>query len=226
VADPRDLARLRLATDALGALTDACVFVGGSITSLLLTDPASPATRMTEDVDVILDIVSRVHLYEVEQKLRARGFGQRPDNPICRWFKDSTVLDVMPLDAEILGFSNRWYPAAFHDPMPYNLGSRVINIVGPIWFLATKLAAFEGRGDGNYQSSRDIEDIIAVIDGRSGILSEHDDSSAPVRTYLQAAFRTFLSSEAFVVSIDGHLGGESERVAIVIERLRYLAGEH
>ncbi|MCK4690308.1 MAG: hypothetical protein KAT20_00755 [Desulfuromonadales bacterium] len=33
-------------------------------------------------------------------------------------------------------------------------------------FIATKLEAFFGRGNGNYWGSHDLEDIMTVIDGR------------------------------------------------------------
>jgi hypothetical protein len=35
------------------------VFVGGAIVELLLTDPASPMPRPTDDVDVTIDVVGR-----------------------------------------------------------------------------------------------------------------------------------------------------------------------
>jgi hypothetical protein len=36
---------------------------------------------------------------------------------ICRWKKGGLVIDVMPTDPEILGFSNIWYPYAFALPL-------------------------------------------------------------------------------------------------------------
>lgn len=33
-----------------------------------------------------------------------------PDvTPICRWTYDDEIVDIMPDDPSILGFSNRWY---------------------------------------------------------------------------------------------------------------------
>jgi hypothetical protein len=31
---------------------------------------------------------------------------------MCRWRRDGVVVDVMPVDERILGFSDRWYPTA------------------------------------------------------------------------------------------------------------------
>ena len=43
------------------------------------------------------------------------GFGRREDAPTCRWFAKDLIVDLMPVDPEILGFSNKWYgPAVAH----------------------------------------------------------------------------------------------------------------
>lgn len=42
---------------ALGPLCDRFVFVGGCVTGLLVTEPASPLVRATRDVDVIASIL-------------------------------------------------------------------------------------------------------------------------------------------------------------------------
>ncbi|WP_156785488.1 MULTISPECIES: hypothetical protein [Cyanophyceae] len=33
------------------------------------------------------------------------------DAPLCRWLYQDLIVDIMPCDAKILGFSNRWYQA-------------------------------------------------------------------------------------------------------------------
>ncbi len=40
------------------------------------------------------------------------------------------------------------------------------------YFLATKLEAFDCRGKNDYLMSRDMEDIVTVLDGRSEIIFE------------------------------------------------------
>lgn len=49
---------LELAVAELGELADEMVFVGGCATGLLITDPAAPAIRFTQDVDAIVQVVS------------------------------------------------------------------------------------------------------------------------------------------------------------------------
>jgi len=79
---------------------------------------------------------------------------------------------VMPTTAELLGFGNRWYAAALHHAQERKLGRLSIRVVSAPYFLATKLEAFDGRGKGDYQASHDLEDLVAVIDGRPEAVEE------------------------------------------------------
>ena len=67
------------------------------------------------------------------------------------WRQKKTILDVMPLDEKILGFSNRWYKPALDSAVEHELGPDLrVRIVTGIYFCATKLEAFAGRGKGDY----------------------------------------------------------------------------
>ncbi len=58
----------------LGPLNAKVVFLGGATTELLITDPAAPTTRVSRDVDVIIEITSRIEYHKLEADLRKRGF--------------------------------------------------------------------------------------------------------------------------------------------------------
>jgi hypothetical protein len=98
----------------LGSLRDEVAFLGGATTSFLITDPAYPQVRPTLDVDVIVEIASRIEYYRLEERLRSLGFIQAmgEDEPACRWLVEGVKIDVMPTEESILGFSNRWYSDA------------------------------------------------------------------------------------------------------------------
>jgi len=99
----------------LGSLAGEMVFVGGCATGLLLTDPAAPSIRVTEDVDAIAEATSLRKYFHLADSLRKRGFTEdmSSEAPICRWRAKGVALDVMPTNPEILGFGNRWFgPAA------------------------------------------------------------------------------------------------------------------
>lgn len=104
---------LQRAAEALGPLAEEVVFLGGASIALWVSDPGAPPTRATDDVDVIGDITSRTAYYALGERLRQRGFSELIGKVICRWEHQSgLILDVMPVDEEVLGFSNRWYEHA------------------------------------------------------------------------------------------------------------------
>jgi len=159
----------------LGDLREKMAFLGGATTGLLITDPAAPELRPTLDIDVIIEIISMTEYYKLEAALRSLGFKQsmEKEDPICRWMIDEIILDVMPTDEEILGFSNKWYSDALKNSMMCEIEKNLkIRIVTAPYFLATKIEAFYSRGKNDFLSSHDMEDIITVIDGRKEIVEE------------------------------------------------------
>jgi hypothetical protein len=79
----------------------------------------------------------------------------------------------MPIGEEALGFGNRWYRAAFETAQERRIsGETTLRLVRAPHFVATKLEAFKSRGRGSYVGSQDLEDIVAVIDGRAALEEE------------------------------------------------------
>src|SRR5882757_1778971 len=143
-----NLEQLIAAARLLRPLLDELVFVGGCVTGLLITDEAAGDPRSTLDVDAIAEITSYAEYAEFGDRLRALGFREdtSEDAPLCRWVHSGTILDVMPLDEKILGFSNRWYRAAMETATTHQLFPDLkIRVVTAPYFLATKIEAFKGR---------------------------------------------------------------------------------
>jgi len=172
---------------ALGELAEDVVFLGGAVLGILITDPAAPPIRATDDVDLIADVSGHLGYSRLEAKLRERGFVNDPaeDAPICRYLVDGVTVDVMPTDPGILGFGNVWSRRAFATAEPHSLpdGSTVRVVTAP-YFVATKLEAFAGRGDDDYLASHDIEDIISILDGRPGLVGEIRRSETELAEYV------------------------------------------
>ena len=174
---------------------------------LFITD-AAPDVRVTTDIDVIVEIASLGEYYRLADDLRSRGFTEdvRDGAPLCRWHVDDVTVDVMPTEKTILGFSNRWYPQALQDAdrrstcRRYRDPGRDRSL-----FLATKIEAFWHRGQGDFLASHDLEDIIALIDGRSELVGEVRTASEPIRTFLSEVFREFLGDSLFLEALPGHL---------------------
>ena len=106
---------LVMVAHALGEdLLKEVVFLGGCTTGLLLTDKVSKeAVRYTDDVDLITHVIGYPGWINFQTQIKARGFKESMDDNIaCRMRLDGLIVDFMPDDEDILGFSNRWYTPA------------------------------------------------------------------------------------------------------------------
>ena len=215
-----------------GELCEQLVFVGGAVAGLLITDPAQPPIRPTEDVDLLSQVVARTDYYALEQQLRARGFQQdmRPEAPICRWLVAGVTVDVMPTLPEILGFSNRWYPLASSTARKVGLPSgRTILVISAPAFIATKLEAFAGRGRGDHLFSHDLGDIISVVDGRDALLGELRACDPQLRCGVAASVARLLAARGFIDNLPGHLPGDpasQARLPQLLATLHQIAALH
>jgi hypothetical protein len=94
----------------------------GFTTGLLITDESAAEVRPTIDVDVIAEITTYTGYAAFSERLRALGFREDSGKgaPLCCWLIDAIKLDVMALEEEILGFTNRWYRAAMEAAQEIN----------------------------------------------------------------------------------------------------------
>ncbi len=224
-ADDPNLPYLRHIAEALGDLREQVVFVGGAVAGLLVTDPMADPVRATRDVDAVVN-ANRAMFHRIEETVAARGFARDVSSDvICRWVhKASGVLfDLMPVQPEVLGFSNRWYPYAVETAASVNLGQNVtIRLVSAVAFVATKLEAFASRGGGDFMSSHDLEDVLNIVDGREELANEMAAAPAELRHAVAAALTQLLKNQDFANVLPG-LIAEQERADLVMERLRALS---
>ena len=219
------IATAKLLRPMLGDL----VFVGGAVTSLLVTDEGAGPPRTTLDVDAIAEITSYAEYAAFGERLRALGFSEDTSEgaPLCRWVHSGRILDVMPLDGKILGFSNRWYRAAMEAATPHRLSRDLeIRVVTAPYFLATKIEAFRGRGRGDFLASHDLEDLVFVVDGRSTIVEEIRTETALLRRYLRAEIARLLAAPGFIDALPGYLlpdAASQARIGTVLRRLQAIA---
>jgi predicted nucleotidyltransferase len=212
--------------ERLGSLRSKVVFLGGSATGFHITDRAEPEIRATKDVDIIVEVASIVGYHKLEITLRELGFFQKmqEDDPICRWYIDDVMVDVMPTDENILGFSNRWYLPAIKNSVTIELEPNLeIQIVTAPYFLGTKLDAYFGRGRGDYLTSHDMEDIINFINGRVEILEDIQNSEQDLRAFIIKCLQGFLEDELFLEALPGHLlpdQASQGRRSIILERIK------
>lgn len=227
MTDP-NLTLLEAAVRLLQPLLDELVLAGGCATGLLITDPAAAGIRPTKDVDVITEVASYAEYATLSERLRALGLTEDHTEgaPTCRWRYRDLIIDVMPTNEKVLGFSNRWYAPAISSAQRMEIAGLQIRLVTSVYFLATKLEAFGGRGNNDYSGSHDLEDVIAVIDGRPDIVDEVRRASSDVRTYVGSQIDQLLSTRKFLDALPGLLlpdAASQARHGLLLERLGALA---
>lgn len=206
---------------------DEFVFVGGGIVPLLITDPAAPAARPTKDVDVVFEIVSPGLYSMLWRDLLNAGFQDdlTADKPACALYFQGWRVDVLPTRPNIVvGGGNRWFGHAIEHAEEMELEGEIVLRASAPMFIATKLEAWLSRGKTKAGAPdyfhQDLEDIIAVIDGRPEIDHEWSAAPADVLTFVVLLFSDFLSSNDFLSALPGHLEGDDERALTWLQRIR------
>ena len=179
----QNIVRLKIVYNALEEMAGEFVFVGGATVSLY-ADRVAGEMRPTDDVDILTEILNYADYARIEEKLRSKGFSNDAESGIiCRYKAKGVIIDVMPTDDKILGFSNNWYPDGYSTAISYALDDKhIIKIFQPEYFLASKLEAFKNRGNNDGRTSTDFEDIVYILNNRSSIWKEFNNASAKVKS--------------------------------------------
>lgn len=219
------IAMISLAAEAMGPeLCREVTFVGGCTTALLLTDRyAMTQVRHTDDVDLIVSVIGIAGWYALVSTLREKGFREQlttEDGPVCAMTLGSLRVDFMPDDESVLGFGNYWYKAAAQNATFHKLTAQlIIRLVTSVYFVATKLEAYLHRGNHDPIESRDIEDILTLIDGRPELLQEILDSTDELKKYFSEQFSLLLKHGDFAYAIQS-AAGDGSRQALVEEKIK------
>jgi hypothetical protein len=148
-----------------------------------------------------------VKYHQLGDRLRGRGLQEAMGAPvICRWRSadPQLVLDVMPIDPDILGFSNPWYEEAISSAVTVTLESGAeIRAAAPAALVATKLCAWKGRGDGDLLCSLDIHDVLTLIDGRPELIEEVASAAPDLRTYIRNELSDLCAEDYFNYAVQG-----------------------
>ncbi len=216
-----NLTRIKGVANALSDLENEIAFVGGATVSLYADAPEHLEVRPTDDIDVLIEIMSYNAYATLQQKLSTLGFQLDTDAKItCRYKYQGLIVDIMPLDESVLGFSNLWYKQGFENLETYPVENGVdIKLFSIAYFLASKLEAFRGRGGNDGRTSKDFEDIVFVLDNRKSIWDDLKSLDGEVLLYLQEQFRQLLQLPYIGEWISVHLEPETanKRKEMIIE---------
>jgi predicted nucleotidyltransferase len=217
-----NILRIKAVSNALEALNQKIVFVGGATISLY-PDRTVFEVRPTDDVDVLIEILNYNDRSILEEKLRSIGFNHDIESQvICRYRIQGIIVDIMPTDDSSIGFGNKWYPQGFKNAVDYVLDeSCTIQILSAPFFIATKLEAFKGRGNNDGRTSQDFEDIIYVLENRGKIWNELNTIDTELKEYLKNEFQILVNNPYIFEWIECHAEQGSPPVTYeILEELK------
>jgi predicted nucleotidyltransferase len=204
-------------------------FVGGSIVGFLLDNAELSPVRPTDDLDIILEVLTTQRYSDIEARLRGVGFAHdtRQGAPMSRWTLRGLTIDIMPTDGGFLGLNTTWFAEALGSATLKKIDGFSLKIISPVTFIATKLAAFADRGKGDYFASHDIEDLMTVIDGRAAIVKEIAAAPVALRGYIVDSLRRINQVSEFHEAIPGYLPSDEasqRRLPALRKKLEEIVG--
>lgn len=204
-----------------------CAFVGGCTTAMLCSDMAvMDDIRFTDDVDLIIELAGIAAWQRLTERLALKGFKITGEDSVnCRFRFNDVIVDVMPSDPDILGYANSWYVEGLSQAVNFILpNGRKIRIFKPAYFLATKLEAFSGRGNGD-PYHKDVEDIIILIDGRPELLEEVRNASVELKKFIADGIGVLSSLNGidYAIESSGSVRSNPGRGRFVHQRMKDLS---
>jgi hypothetical protein len=217
-----NISMLQTVAEGLGKLKNDVVFVGGSVAELYASNPELSDIRPTQDVDCVIELPTRVAHAKLEDDLRALGFAHDTSKgaPICRWIYKDILVDVMPSDSNVLGFSNMWYEEGIENKISTTLpnGTKIF-VFTPEYYLASKFEAHKGRGGNDLRQSYDFEDIVYLFENCDELFESIRNSNAKLRNYLKTECANLMANEQLIEGVECVMqyGGDSDSTEMIVE---------
>lgn len=201
-------------------------FVGGAIAEFYVTRAVSESVRVTTDTDIVSNMTTYSEYHqELGAQLRHLGFRQDAGDPPYRWRDDQDILDVLSLAQDVLGFTNPWYADGVNSAVDYELQSGlVIRLLPPVYYLASKIVAYQDRGGGDPYASPDFEDIVYLMANRPEIFSEISEVGGRVSGWVSTSLRELFppSRASELIAANLVTGSTGDVVEDVVGRLSTL----
>jgi len=111
----------------------------------------------------------------------------------------------MPTEGALLGLNTAWFTEALATATPCQIMGVEVPLISAVAFIATKLTAFEDRGNRDYYGSHDLEDIVTVIDGRAALVIELNAAAPGLSAYVAGGIKALCERPEFQECLAGHL---------------------
>jgi len=209
---PIELHDITTVVSKLQSLALRHVLIGGGSLRFVVDARYRATARPTLDIDFAVEVDSLIAYSKLEDQLRKLGFqhDMRPGAPRCRWLVEGIEVDILPSSPDAAEFGSQWFGIALDMSIPHQLKEGLfVNVISATCLMATKLDAFFSRGSNDYYGSRDIEDVVVLLEECSGLLAELESAPKALRKRVANGLRRLLDTPAFLEALPGHLSPES-----------------
>lgn len=214
---------LREIVAELGGLHEDMVFTGGLVLPLYFEREPSDRLRPTFDADAVVACSSYPRGAGFQAQLMQLGImpANEPSAPICRMkTPKGYLLDVMPMDPDVLGFGNRWFQPGYEHSISCNLGEGVsIKVFPAVLYAAAKAEAYRDRGKDDPWLSHDLEDFLTLLACRPSLLDEIEAAGEELRIYLEGFARDLLALDRSDEVIDSHVRGDADAAQTALKAI-------
>jgi predicted nucleotidyltransferase len=160
------------------------MFVGGSVVSEYIDDPAALDIRPTADIDIVVQLLSVSELENIREYLANKNvYPDMESGVICRFKYEDIKIDVMSTKNVGWAPGNEWYELGQSKVITKSIGDIAIKLLPVEYFIATKISAYIGRGE-DPRYDKDFGDIIYILDYRSTIIEDIKRSEEKVLEYI------------------------------------------
>ncbi|QJP34329.1 hypothetical protein F0365_07930 [Nonlabens sp. Ci31] len=207
---------------ALGDLNKEVVYIGGAVISIYATEPGADLPRVTEDVDVCVQVSTFAQMEALREQLASKSIYPDPQGVhMYRYRYHGIAIDFIPFEETAFGPTNPWLKPGFEKAFKTTVAGVEIAVLPVSLFLATKWEAFKSRGsDPRY--SHDFEDIIYVFDNNREIVPDTMTATAALQETLKEMSSFILDHENSNEIIECHINQTTalERGAFITETLQ------
>ncbi len=191
----KNIDRLKVVAIALQPIKNKIVFVGGAVVDLYTDDQSREEMRITDDIDIVVEVVNKGDYTKLEEQIRILGFrNDITSNVICRYKFNDIIVDVMPNDESVLGFSNKWYKEGIQNSFEFEIDLEAsIYLFSVSYFIASKLEALKSERHGaDYRFNSDFEDVVYIFNNCTTIESDILQANESVKVYIKLELEKLL----------------------------------
>lgn len=226
----QSIQRIKIVKQALGELSQQFIFIGGATIGLYVTRKEIDNARPTKDIDILVETYSLKEYDDIEIALRKKGFANDIESEvICRWILKGVqpiTVDIMYPNPKKFGFTNKWYKHGIENAINLQLDKvNTIRLFSAVYFVASKIDAYNHRGDEDCRFDNDFSDIVYIIGNRESFLEELKGSKEDVKSFIVEGIRQLLVKdiEECISALGPDIGG-AEGAARTYESMQAIAG--